>query len=96
MEINDALIDRLSFLSKLEFKGDKREAIKKDLSKIIDFVAQLEKVDTEGVAPLIHMTPSVNVLRKDVSEQSYSQKQALQNAPVSDSDYFKVPKVLGN
>jgi len=96
MEINDALIDRLSFLSKLEFKGEKREAIKKDLSKIIDFVAQLEKVDTEGVEPLIHMTPAVNVLRKDVSEQEYTQKQALQNAPVSDSDYFKVPKVLGN
>ena len=96
MEINDALIDRLGYLSKLEFKGDKREAIKKDLGKIIDFVAQLEKVDTEGVEPLIHMTAGVNVLRQDVAEQNYTQKDALKNAPVGDSDYFKVPKVLGN
>jgi len=42
------------------------------------------------------MTPAVNFLRKDVSEQEYTQNQALQNAPVCDSDYFKVLKVLGN
>ncbi len=40
------------------------------------------------------MTDEADVLRDDVAEVSITKKEALMNAPVKDSDYFKVPRVL--
>ncbi len=94
MQINDELIDRLAMLSKLKFEGERKEEIKADFERMLDFVAKLDKVDTEGVEPLIHMSESVNVLREDVVSASSTKAEALKNAPHKDSDYFKVPRVV--
>ncbi|MDG1914447.1 MAG: Asp-tRNA(Asn)/Glu-tRNA(Gln) amidotransferase subunit GatC [Crocinitomix sp.] len=94
MEITDETVDHIAHLARLEFNGEEKENIKKDLSKIIGFVDQLNAVDTEGVEPLIFMTDSINVLREDVFEPIITQKEALKNAPNHDSDYFKIAKVL--
>lgn len=94
MEINDQLIEKLSDLARLEFNGEEREAMKADMKKMIDFVEQLNGVDTTGVEPLIYMTEDTLELRKDELGPELSQADALKNAPSKDSDYFKVPKVL--
>ena len=65
-----------------------------DLNNILDFVAQLEAVDTEGVEPLVHLSQEINVLRDDESCNTVSHQDGLRNAPRKDSDYFRVPKVL--
>ena len=94
MKITDELVDHIANLARLEFEGEKKEAIKADLTKIIEFVDQLSSVDTEGVEPLIFMTDSINVLREDQVRETITQAQALMNAPNKDSDYFKIAKVL--
>lgn len=94
MKITDEIIDQLSHLSRLQFEGDERERIKTDLTKIIGFVDQLSSVNTDGVEPLIFMTETENVLREDVDAITISQADALKNAAVHDSDYFKIPTVL--
>ncbi|MFT4602763.1 MAG: aspartyl-tRNA(Asn)/glutamyl-tRNA(Gln) amidotransferase subunit C [Arenicella sp.] len=94
MEITDELVEHIAHLARLEFEGDKKEAIKADLTKIIGFVDQLSEVDTDGVEPLIFMTNSINVLREDEVKETITQVEALKNAPHKDSDYFKIPKVL--
>jgi aspartyl-tRNA(Asn)/glutamyl-tRNA(Gln) amidotransferase subunit C len=94
MKIDDTLLDRLSTLAKLKFEGDERDQIKKDMERMLDLVDKLEEVDTESVAPLIHMTDEVNRLRPDVVSSNTTQEEALKNAPSKDSYYFKVPKVL--
>lgn len=94
MKIDNALIDRLAELSKLELDTTARDGIKKDLEKILDLVQKLEEVDVAGVEPLIYMTTEKNVLRKDVVADTVSKEEALQNAPLRDTDYFKVPKVI--
>ena len=94
MKIDDALISRLSTLSKLSFEGDQREQIKKDLERMLDLCAKLEDIDTVGVEPLIHMTQEKNRLRPDVIESTVTQEEALKNAPSKDAYYFKVPKVI--
>jgi aspartyl-tRNA(Asn)/glutamyl-tRNA(Gln) amidotransferase subunit C len=94
MEINDELIDKLSSLSRLNYQGAEREEIKKDLSRILDFVNQLSKVDTSNVEPLVHMTNESNHLRKDEPVQEITHEEALKNAPDKDSDYFRTPKIL--
>ena len=94
MQVNDALIEKLSRLAMLEFNEAEKEEIKKDLQKMIGFVDKLQELDTTGVEPLLHMSPALNVLREDVLGTMLSREEALQNAPLHDEQYFKVPKVI--
>lgn len=94
MKITDEIVDHIAHLARLEFIGDDKKEIKKDMEKIITFMDQLNTVDTDGVEPLIFMSDSVNVLREDIAQITISKEQALKNAPKKDSDYFRIPKVL--
>ena len=94
MEVNDALVDKLANLARLQFNATEKEGIKNDLQRMIQFVEKLNGVDTTGVEPLLHMSEQVNVLREDVITGSISREEGLQNAPVHDKEFFKVPKVI--
>jgi aspartyl-tRNA(Asn)/glutamyl-tRNA(Gln) amidotransferase subunit C len=95
MKIDTATLDRIAELARLEFtEPAAREAILKDMQRVFDFVEKLNEVDTQGVEPLIFMTDEQDVLREDVSVLDVTKQEALRNAPVKDSDYFKVPRVV--
>ena len=94
MRVDDTLIDKLSGLAMLQFNDAEREEIKKDLEKMIGFVDKLRELDTTGVEPLLHMSPEINILREDEVKDMLDRKDALQNAPVHDNKYIKVPKVI--
>jgi aspartyl-tRNA(Asn)/glutamyl-tRNA(Gln) amidotransferase subunit C len=94
MQVDDALVDKLSRLSMLRFNEEEREQIKSDLQKMIGFVDKLRELDTTGVEPLLHMSDNVDVLREDVPGNMLSREEALQNAPDHDGTYFKVPKAI--
>lgn len=94
MKIDDALIDKLGSLAKLEFPAERRDAMKADLERVLTFVEKINELNTDGVQPLIHMTQAVNVWREDEVRQDITHEQALQNAPKRDSDYIRVPKVM--
>jgi aspartyl-tRNA(Asn)/glutamyl-tRNA(Gln) amidotransferase subunit C len=94
MEVNDALVDKLANLSRLQFDATEKEGIKKDLQRMIQFVEKLNELDTTGVEPLLHMSDQVNILREDEVKGSISREEGLQNAPVHDEQFFKVPKVI--
>jgi aspartyl-tRNA(Asn)/glutamyl-tRNA(Gln) amidotransferase subunit C len=95
MKIDSALIDRLAELSKLEFNETEKDAIREDLQKMLNFINKLNEVETQGYEPLIFMTDELNQYREDVAEHTITKEEALKNAPKKDSDYFKVPKVIG-
>ena len=92
--MNDALVDNLAKLSRLQFNDQEKEIIKKDLQRMIEFVDKLQELDTTGVEPLMHMTEEHNVLRDDEVGPMLNQQEALKNATHPDSEYFKVPKVI--
>ena len=94
MEVDDALIDKLSKLSMLEFNDEERKEIKADLQKMIGFVDKLKELDTTGVQPLLHMSSNTDILREDTRAAMLNHEEALQNAPLHDDSYFKVPKVI--
>ncbi len=94
MEITNELVEHIAHLSRLEFNGADKDVIKKDLQNMIEFVDELNAVDTDGVEPLIFMSESINVLREDVAFNPITQEEALKNAAHHDSDYFKIAKVL--
>jgi len=94
MSVDLKAVDKIAALAKLEFDAEAKEGIKTDLNKMLDFVNQLNEIDTEGVAPLIYMLDEQPALREDIVKEHTPQKEALKNAPNKDSDYFKVPKVI--
>ncbi len=94
MNIDDKLIDHIAHLARLEFAGDEKVAIKKDLEHIIDFMSKLNEIPTDNVEPLIFMTDELSSMREDNPIETLTQKEALKNAPKKDSDYFRIPKVL--
>jgi aspartyl-tRNA(Asn)/glutamyl-tRNA(Gln) amidotransferase subunit C len=94
MKLSDETIEHIAHLARLEFEGESKAAIKKDLENIIGFMDKLSELPTENVEPLIFMSDEVNKLRDDVAVSSISQQDALKNAPKKDSDYFRIPKVL--
>lgn len=94
MEVNDALVDKLAHLSRLQFNETEKAEIKKDLQNMIGFVEKINELDLEGVEPLLHVSEEINVLREDKIEGSISREEALKNAPLHDEQFFKVPKVI--
>lgn len=94
MEVNDALIDKLANLSKLNFNGTEKQEIKNDLQRMISFVEKLNELNLDGVAPLLHLSDETNVLREDEIKGSISREEAFKNAPLHDKSFFKVPKVI--
>ena len=94
MEISNQTIDKLSNLAQLQFSEKEKEDIKIDLEKMIGFIEQLQKVDTDNVEPLIHISDAVNVLRADEIKGSVVVEEALKNAPNNDDLFFTVPKVI--
>lgn len=88
------MIERLAHLARLEFSEEEKKELKVDLERMIEFVEKLKEVDTAGEEPLLHITNAVNVLRNDEVKQTITKQEALLNAPLSDGNFFKVPKVI--
>ena len=94
MEVNDALVNKLAKLARLQFAAAEKEGIKHDLQRMIGFVEKLNELELDKVPPLLHMTSEMNVLREDEVKGSISREEALKNAPDHDDQFFKVPKVI--
>ncbi|WP_212006580.1 Asp-tRNA(Asn)/Glu-tRNA(Gln) amidotransferase subunit GatC [Chitinophaga sp. HK235] len=94
MEVNDALVQQLSDLARLEFNEQERAEIRGDLQRMITFVEKLNELDTTNVEPLLHLTADYNVFREDRVIPSITREEGLQNAPAATPEYFEVPKVI--
>ena len=94
MKIDKASIKKIAHLARLEFDESSAEKMSKDMSQILDWVEHLNEIDTSTVEPLTTMSSEVNVMREDKVGKHLDHEAALKNAPKSDSDYFRVPKVL--
>jgi aspartyl-tRNA(Asn)/glutamyl-tRNA(Gln) amidotransferase subunit C len=94
MSVPDADIDKLAKLSMLEFDDASKTSIRKDMEKIIQFIAKLDELDTKEVQPLLFVNEEVNLLREDEHKSEITKEEALKNSPKKDSDYFRVPKVM--
>lgn len=94
MRVEIELLKKVARLSRLEIREDQKEKLLSDFNKMLDFVDQLKSVNTEGVEPLTNMSFEVNSVREDEIDRSWTTAEALRNAPVSQADFFIVPKVI--
>jgi aspartyl-tRNA(Asn)/glutamyl-tRNA(Gln) amidotransferase subunit C len=94
--LTEAEVRHVAKLARLKISDEEAELFGRQLSAILEYVAQLEELDTEGVEPLAHCQPIHNVFRKDEIRESLPNDAALANTPQRDGEYFAVPKVLGD
>lgn len=94
MKVDTNTLKKIAHLARLEFDETSAEKMTQDMTQILDWVEQLNEVDTEGVEPITTLSSEVNVLREDKVGEHLPHESGLKNAPQRDSDYFRVPKVL--
>ena len=84
----------VAHLARLELSDAELATMTPQLSAILDYVTQLQQVNTDGVEPLAHPLKVSNVFRPDEPAPSLPVDQALANSPDRRGDYFGVPAVL--
>ena len=87
-------VARTAALARLELDEAAPRAAARELEAILDYVAQLEAVDTDGVEPTAHVIPLQTPMRDDVASGVLAPEAAVMNAPQADGTAFGVPKVL--
>lgn len=92
--ISDEIIDYVGILAKLTLSPEEKEAAKKDMGSMLDYIGQLNELDTTGVEPMSHVFPVSNVFREDVISNTDDHVNILKNAPEQKDGAFKVPKTV--
>ena len=92
--ISDETIEYVGILAKLELSDEEKEAAKKDMGRMLDYIDKLGELDTTGVEPMSHVFPVQNVFREDVVTNGDESEQTLANAPDEKDNMFVVPKTF--
>lgn len=86
---------KLAALSKLRLSDEEVESLRSELSEILNYVRQLDSVDTKGLKPTYQVTGLMNVTRPDeIKDYGYKTAELLKNAPALQDNQFKVKRVL--
>ena len=96
MTVDDALVLRLANLSKLAVAPEQVDKLRQDLRNILAMVEKLNELDLDGVEPLRYVTDVTQQLRADRAGDHLDRATALANAPDSDGEFFRVPRVITN
>jgi len=86
--------EHIAELARLKFSKKELESFTHQLNQILEYVEKLNELDTENIEPLSHPVEGNNIFREDILKPSISRGEALKNAPDSDEEFFKVPKVI--
>jgi aspartyl-tRNA(Asn)/glutamyl-tRNA(Gln) amidotransferase subunit C len=91
-------VKRVAELAYLELMPEEEFRMQRDLNAILDYVAQLNELDTASVEPMAQVAEvlggSVTDLRTDTQVPSLPRERVMFSAPETDSTFFKVPKVI--
>ena len=92
--ISDETMEYVGILAKLELSDAEKEAAKKDMESMLDYIDKLGELDTTGVEPMSHVFPVQNVFREDVVTNGDMREDILKNAPGEKDGMFIVPKTF--
>lgn len=107
MKVTEQDVIRVAELGSLELTASERARMVKDLNSILEYIDRLNQLDTSGVEPMAQISDRFGVdanksgsarfeyaMRSDEQRPSLPHEAALQNAPETDGNFFKVPKVI--
>ena len=92
--ISDETIEYVGILAKLELSPEEKEAARKDMAEMLDYIDMLNELDTSAVEPMSHVFTMTNVFREDVVTNGDDRDNMLKNAPECKDGSYKVPKTV--
>jgi len=92
--INKDEVKKVAQLARIELSPESLANHAIQLEKILDYINQLEKIDTENVSCTTRAIEVSNVFRKDKNIKYQGRENLLKLAPSREDDFFKVPKIL--
>jgi aspartyl-tRNA(Asn)/glutamyl-tRNA(Gln) amidotransferase subunit C len=94
LKIDKNTINKIARLSRIKLDDKESEDYINDLNSILNWVEQLNEVNTENVEPLSNISSSILPKREDISKDTNSSEEILENAPDKLEGFFAVPKVV--
>ena len=94
MHVDQSTVHRIARLARIKITEDEAKNLEGELSRILDWVEQLDEVDTEAVEPMTQVVPMVMKKREDVVTDGDMANVVTASAPHSEDDFFVVPKVV--
>lgn len=92
--LSDAEMTHLKTLARLELSDTETEALKGDLSRLLEYFGTLSELDTDGVTELARPVATSNVFREDVVQRGLEPEAALALAVDAENGFFKVPRTV--
>ena len=87
-------VKKVAQLARLELNESQIQQHSEQLEKILDYIKQLEKINTENIPCTTRAIEVVNVLRKDEKKNYENSEELLDLAPSRENKFFKVPKII--
>ena len=105
MKVTEKDVAYVADLANLDLTGQERQRMLKDLNSILDYIDRLNELDTSDVPPMAQISAkfgqsevnsdvTATVWREDILVPCLPHDDAMKNAPETDGDFFKVPKVI--
>ncbi len=89
-------VRKVANLARIALEDDHVQLYTNQLEKILEYIAQLEKIDTSSVPPTARAVEVVNITRPDEVINSNNRDQILELSPQREGDFFRVPKILAD
>jgi len=94
MSVDKATVARIAHLARIGVSEEELEPLAAELSQILDWIEQLNEVDTDAVAPMASVHDAKLRWRADVVDDGDRRDDVVANAPESKDGFFVVPKVV--
>ncbi len=88
-------IDRIANLARLTLTDSEKERLGKQMEKIVEYIDQLNGLNTTNVEPTSHVLPVQNVFRDDEADAVFPKADYLPLAPRHDKGHYEVPQIMG-
>ncbi len=94
MSVDQATVRRIAHLARVAVKDEEVPHLQGELNAILAFVEQLGELDVSGVEPMTSVVPIAMKKRPDLVNDGGIAGAVTQNAPISEDNFFVVPKVV--
>jgi len=94
MHVDEKTVRRIARLARIKVSDAEAKGLERELTGIMQWVEQLGEVETDGVEPMTRVVPIELTKRADVVTDGGIAKDIVKNAPMTEDDFFVVPKVV--
>ena len=86
-------VEHVAKLARLELTEEEKELYTKQLGAVLEYVNEMNEVDTSNIEPMTQVVDFVNVMREDKVSYEQTKAELMANAPEEENGFFKVPKI---